>query len=346
MINFDKLGKWGGIFRLIFPLLIILPLIAIGTMGFYIIEKQYTFFDAFYMTMITISTVGFTEVHSLTESGRMFTVFLIVISFGTFAYALSEFTRMIVDGEFNKYFKRQQINAMLESLENHVIICGYGRNGRQAANVLRMHKRAFVVIEKTPGPDEDIPRYLDELVIYGDATSDEILNKAGISRANALITTLPKDADNVFIVLSARALNAGLTIISRASEENSDKKLRIAGANNVIMPDKVGGAHMASLVMKPDIIEFIDVMTGQEGDMNNLVEISLLHFGNTTTTTLKELNLHKKTGVNVIGLKKPEDGYVVNPDEETVITPQTKLFVLGSAGQLKVLKRLIEKEYS
>jgi voltage-gated potassium channel len=146
------------------------------------------------------------------------------------------------------------LNATIEKLNDHVIICGYGRNGRQAAQVLKKHKQRFIVIEKSVELTNTMQHQYSDLVINADATLDEVLLKAGILRAKALVTTLPVDADNLFIVLTARNLNPNLTIISRASEDNSDTKLKIAGANNVIMPDKVGGAHMASLIMKPDVI--------------------------------------------------------------------------------------------
>ncbi len=230
------------------PLAFLLLTIIIGIVGFEIIEG-FSFLDAFYMTIITVATVGFQEVHPLSEGGRIFTAFLIITSFGTFAYAVTAISKYVVDGEFNQYFKNKKVSSAIDKLENHVIICGYGRNGRQAAHVLKKHNTRFVVIEEKKDIVSSITHRFSDLVLEGDATQDEILEKAGIVRAKALITTLPTDADNLFIVLSARTLNPQLTIISRASEDNSDKKLKLAGADNVIMPDKIGGAHMASLVM-------------------------------------------------------------------------------------------------
>jgi len=259
--------------RILLPLYLLMAITVVGTLGYHFI-CDYPYIDAFYMTISTVATVGFGEVHPLNDAGRLFTAFLIIISFGTFAYAISSITRFVIDGEFNLLFKNRKLNAAIQKLDNHVIICGYGRNGRQSAQVLKKHRQRFIVIEKNAELTNTMQHEYSDLVVTGDATLDETLLKAGILRAKALITSLPIDADNLFIVLTARNLNPKLTIISRASEDNSDTKLKIAGANNVIMPDKVGGAHMASLVMKPDVVEFVDYIVGQGGDAHHLETIN------------------------------------------------------------------------
>jgi len=315
--------------------------IIIGTVGYILIEN-YRLLDAFYMTIITIATVGYEEVHPLSDAGMLFTSFLIITSFGTFAYAVSSITRFVIDGEFNNLFKLQKLNSSIEKLSDHVIICGYGRNGRQAAQVLKKHNKRFVVIEKNIKLTESLNHKFQDLVLTGDSTQDEILLKAGILKAKALITTLPADADNVFIVLTARNLNPKLTIISRASEDGSDIKIKIAGADNVIMPDKVGGAHMASLVMKPDVMEFIDHITAQGGDNNNLEEINFSHLpDHLKNKTLKDLEIRNKSGANIIGFKTETGQYIINPSADTLIIPQAKIFVLGTPEQLRKLKELL-----
>lgn len=315
-------------------------IVCIGIFGFISIER-YNFLDAFYMTIITVGTVGFQEVHPLSDQGKVFTAFLIITSFGTFAYAVSSISKYLLDGEFNKYFKNYKLLTAIDKLEGHVIICGYGRNGRQAAHVLKKHNTRFVVIEQKKEIVESINHKYSDLMLEGDATIDEVLLKAGIGKAKALITTLPIDADNVFIVLSARALNPGLVIISRASEDNSDKKLKIAGADNIIMPDKLGGAHMASLVMKPDVIEFVDYITGQGGDNIRLEEIT---FENLTieyqNKTIRDLEIRNKSGANIIGFKTAQGEYIINPSADTKIIPDAKLFVLGTTDQIIKLKEL------
>ena len=328
-------------YRFYAPLLILLSVWVIGTIGYVIIDN-YSWFDAFYMTIITVATVGYGEVAPLSQGGKLFTAFLIITSFGTFAYAVSSITKFVIDGEFNEFFKNRKLNATIEKISDHVIICGYGRNGRQAAQVLKKHHKRFVVIENSAALTSTLNHKFSELVITGDSTQDEVLIKAGILRAKAIITTLPVDADNLFIVLSARNLNKNLTIISRASEDNSDTKLKIAGANNVIMPDKVGGAHMASLVMKPDVMEFIDHITAEGGDNISLEEISFDRIPDELKNkTLKDLEIRNRSGANIIGYKTAKGEYIINPSADTLVIPDSKLFVLGTPEQIAALKKIL-----
>lgn len=328
-------------YRFFIPIIILNSLLVIGTIGYMLIDG-YNLLDAFYMTVITVATVGYGEVQPLSDEGRLFTAFLIITSFGTFAYAVSYITKFVVDGELNLFFKNQRMNAAVEKLDNHVIICGYGRNGRQAAQVLKRQNNRFVVIEKDSELTSQITHKFSDLVLTGDASHDEMLIKAGIMKAKALITTLPSDAANLFIVLTARHLNPKLTIISRASDDGSDTKLKIAGANNVIMPDKVGGAHMASLLLKPDVIEFLDYITLQSGDDINLEELPLTEVSDQLKNkTLKELELRNKSGANIIGYKTVEGNYIVNPGADTLIQPHSKLFVLGNHEQIAKLKDIL-----
>jgi voltage-gated potassium channel len=328
-------------YRFYAPLLILLGVWLMGTIGYVIIDN-YTWFDAFYMTIITVATVGYGEVAPLSHSGKLFTAFLIITSFGTFAYAVSSITKFVLDGEFNEFFKNRKLNKTIEDLTDHVIICGYGRNGRQAAQVLKKHNKRFVVIENDLKVTSSFNHKFKDLVLTGNSTHDDVLIKAGIFRAKALITTLPVDADNLFIVLTARNLNKNLTIISRASEDNSDTKLKIAGADNVIMPDKVGGAHMASLVMKPDVMEFIDHITAEGGDNINLEEISFNKIPDELKNkTLKDLEIRNRSGANIIGYKTAMGEYIVNPSADTRIIAESKLFVLGTQEQINALKKIL-----
>ncbi len=327
--------------RFLMPIAILIAVLLFGTIGYWILEG-YTLFNAFYMTIITVATVGYGEVQPLTVTGKVFTVCLIIISFGTFAYAVSAITKFVLDGEFNQLYKNRKLNAAIEKLSDHVIICGYGRNGRQAAQVLKRHNRRFVVVESNSQITESITHKFSELVVTGDSTKDEILIKAGIHKASAIITTLPMDADNLFIVLTARNLNPKITIISRASEDNSDTKLKIAGANNVIMPDRVGGAHMASLVMKPDVMEFIDFITAEGGDNISLEEIAYDSVSEELKQkTLKDLEIRNKSGANIIGFKTATGEYLVNPSADTKIIPNSKIFVLGTPDQIRKLKDIL-----
>lgn len=225
--------------KILVPVFLLGIVLIVGILGYRFISG-YSFVNAFYMTVTTVATVGYGEIEPLDTKGRMFTAFLIISSFGTFAYAVTSLTKFVIDGEFNSFFKTKRMSDAINKLNGHVIICGFGRNGKQASSVLKKNNKRFVVIENKSEVTGQMTHKYHELVITGDATQDEVLLHAGVKRASALITTLPNDADNLFIVLSARNLNADLTIISRASDDNSDVKLKIAGANNVIMPDKVG----------------------------------------------------------------------------------------------------------
>ena len=267
MLNFRHFKK------IYWALFLLFVIILSGIVGFKVIEG-YTWIEAFYMTILTVSTVGFNEVHPLSDVGRLFTSFLIIFSFGTFAYTVTSITIYVLDGEFNRYFRDLRVIRQVNKISNHTIICGYGRNGKQAVAELNAHHKEFVLIEQDHDILEELREIHDIPFIEGDATFEKTLEKAGIHRARALITTLPKDADNMFVVLTAREMNPNLLIISRASKDNSDKKLRRAGADNVIMPDKIGGAHMASLVIKPDVIEFMDYVMGQGSNTVNLEEIT------------------------------------------------------------------------
>ncbi len=327
------------------PLLIIALIIVTGVTGFMLIEN-FNLLDALYMTIITITTVGYGEVHALSTAGRIFNMLLIVSSFATFAYSLAKLTRYVVDGEMNKFFKNRKIMSTIKELKDHVIICGYGRNGKQAAKILSNHKVKFVVIEANEELIEQGLLKRDEILyIKGDATDDEVLSSAGIERAKALITALPEDADNVYIVLSARSLSNTIQIISRSSTPGSATKLRKAGADSVISPDKIGGTHMATLISKPDVIEFIDYLSGEEGESIHLESVGY----ETLPDELKDKTLQKimswrKTGVNCIGIKDAEGKFIINPPEETLINTKMKVIVLGTRQQIEEMKGNVEHQ--
>lgn len=232
----------------------------------------------------------------------------------------------------------------IDKLKDHVIVCGFGRNGRQAARTLQMHNEPFIVIEKDPETLEEYKKEHPEvLFMTGDGTDDENLRKAGVERAKALITALPADADNVFIVLSARTMNPGIRIISRASDSATMPKLKKAGADNVILPDRIGGTHMATLVSKPDVIEFIDYLSGEEGESINVESVPY----DELPTNVKDKPLHdvmswNKTGVNCIGIKNGEGKFVINPPEDTIITKGMKVIVLGTRPQIDKMRKNLE----
>lgn len=329
--------RWA--YRLLLPFLLLQGIIAIGIAGYMLIEN-YTFIEAIYMTTLAVTTVGFREVRELTPSGEIFTTCLLIVSWGTLIFILARLTQFIVGGEINKYFKMRKLMIAIDKLNDHVIVCGFGRNGQQAAHTLRVHNVPFLVVERKEDLVEQYIASNPELVyIVGDGTDDEVLKKAGVDRARALITALPTDADNVFIVLSARALNPRIRIISRASHMASQPKLIKAGADSVILPDKIGGTHMATLVSKPDVVEFIDYLSGEEGESINMESVPYHELPPAVRDRpLHEVMTWKKTGVNCIGIKNVEGKFVINPPDSTVITNGMKVIVLGTKKQIEQMK--------
>lgn len=330
--------------RLLFPLIYLHIIIVFGIAGYMLLEK-YTLVEAVYMTTLAITTVGFREVKTLSTEGQLFTVILLIISWASLAFILARLTQFVISGEINQYFKNRKLMQTIDKLRNHVVICGFGRNGRQAARTLQVHNETFVVIEKNPEALEDYQKEHPEvLFMLGDGTDDEYLKKAGIEKAKALITALPADADNVFIVLSARALNPGIQIISRASDSNTMPKLKKAGADNVILPDKIGGTHMATLVSKPDVIEFIDYLSGEEGESINVESVPYNELpDHIKGRSLNDVMDWKKTGVNCIGIKNNEGKFVINPPADTIITKGMKVIVLGTKLQIERMKTNLDK---
>lgn len=322
---------------------LLLASMIIGITGYMLIEN-YTFIEAFYMTIISISTAGYLEVHPLSDAGRIFTSLFLITNIGIFFYGVTAIARLIIEGEFRNLFKNYKVVKNIKELEGHVIVCGYGRNGKQVCLELADDKQPYVVIEHREDTLAEIKENPDILFLEGDATEEVVLIEAGIKKAKAIITTLPEDPDNVYVTLSSRELNPGILIISRASNESSVTKLKRAGATNVIMPEKIGGAHMAALVMKPDIMEFIAQLTGQASDISltfeefSLNDISDEYAGK----TIKDFDIRNKTGANIIGLRLADGTYVINPLPETVLSTNTKLIVLGNRQQIADMKKLID----
>lgn len=296
------------------------------------------------MTTISITTAGFAEVKPLSDAGRLFTIFLLLTSWATFAWVITRITQFVVTGEINQYFKTKKNMKAVTELNHHVILCGFGRNGQQAARTLKNHHIDFVVIEKErESMEKALPFFPEIIYLIGDGTDDDLLKKAGIEKAIALITALPDDADNVFIVLSARALNQKLQIISRASDESSFPKLRKAGADNVIMPDKIGGSHMATLVSKPDVIEFMDFLSSEDGESVNMESVPY----DILPPAIKDKPLRivmewNKTGVNCLGIKNKEGKFIINPSDEMLVTEGCKVIVFGTRSQIAEMKHNLD----
>ena len=323
-----------------FTLGLLLSIVVIGSIGYSLLG--FTTSEAIYQTIITITTVGFEEVHQLDNRGMWFTSFLVVVSIGIFFYAVTSFTRYIVEGVFMNTYKDSKVKRKIEKLSDHVVICGYGRNGKQAAIELHEHDVKVVIIEQNPEIIQGLRETPGILYVEGDATDEEVLRQTHLESARAMITTLPQDADNLFVVLSAKELNPNIRIISRASLDNSDVKLKRAGATNVIMPDKIGGQRMAKLVAQPDIVEFIDILLLQSADNVVLEEISCKDLAACFAgKSISELDIRNTSGANIIGLKRKDKSYLINPLPETSLTSTDQLFALGTKSQINHLRKTI-----
>jgi len=326
--------------RITWALTLMVLVLFIGVMG-YRFNHGFSWVEAIYMTIITVTTVGFSEVRPLDEDAKIFTVFLIVSSVFIFGFAISVITEYILSRNSLQLLKKKRVKNKISRLTNHVVVCGYGRNGQQAAEKLKAYNKPFVVIEKDR---ELIEAHENEaLFVEGDVNEDEVLVAAGIEKAQYLVTALPDDAINLFVVLSARQLNEKLFIISRASQGTSVKKLKFAGANKVIMPDKIGGEHMASLVVMPDLITFMDKLSLEGEHTTNLEEVEIADFSNEKEcSSIKDLDLRRRTGCTIIGYIAPNGNYIINPEADLELEAKGKVIVLGRPEQIDKLNQMFQ----
>lgn len=318
---------------------LLLAELILGTVGYMVLE-DYHLDEAFYMTIITISTVGFTEVQPLDTGGRIFTTALILVNIGIFAYLLAVFSYFIIQGEIFKNMHLNLINNKIAKLDNHIILCGYGKYGREAAAHFDDHNLPYVVIDKDPDIIETIQKSEDPILyIDGDATLDETLEQAGLERANAIISALPDDSENVFIVLTARQMRPDIKIISRARDPRTNKKLLKAGANHVVMPDQIGGFYMATLVSKPRAVEFFSFITN---DFHSDIGFEEIDFEDLSPEchykSIRDLGIRHATGANIIGYRQPNGKYLVNPPPDTKFLPDSSFIILGNSEQLEKVR--------
>lgn len=329
------------LFKRLSSFFVLLFLVVCSGMIGYIGLEKYNAIDAFYMTIITISTVGFSEVRQLSPEGKLFTATLIISSFGIFAYAISSITTYLIGGEYKEFRKQHKLMREIATLKNHVIICGFGRVGKQVAQDLAITKTPFVIIEQDAVLISEHSNEENYIFLKGDATVDESLEKANLENAKSVISCLPKDTDNLYVVLSARERNSRVIIISRATNSGSISKLKFAGANNVILPDTIGGSHMASLITNPDVMEFLDIVRVQGTTGANINSVSFAELpSDLQNKTIGQLDAKKLTGVSIIGYKTPDGNYIVNPDSEIIMVPHSSLFVLGSTSQINRLRSI------
>ena len=328
----------GSRIRIIRLILLFVGVIALGTLGYFLIEG-WSWGDALYMTAITLSTVGFGEVRSLSPAGRVFTILLIFAGVGLIIYFLSSMAEYLVSFNMEHEWRKRRSSNMVNKMKDHIIVCGYGQVGSSAAAALQESGRDVVVIDGNPRRVK-IAHENDLAAIEGDATKDETLIKAGVERARSIIISTGDDSLNLFVVLSARSLNLDLYIIARANQSVNDEKLRRAGANRVVSPYQIGGQHMANIVIRPHVTDFFDVVTLSGGE-EIWVEEQTLEPGCTLAgQSMVESDIRRQTGVTLIAIYRPESGTNIVPDSSTRLAEGDKLIVLGTRDQLASLQTL------
>jgi len=309
--------------------------VAFGTAG-YILVEGWGFLDSLYMTVITLTTVGYREVHDLSDGGVIFTIILLVGGVGVVIFALTKGAQVILDLEYNQIFRRRRVEKAIRGLKDHYIICGYGRMGKIIARELREEGVKFLVIEKRPIQQEEE----GVLILKGDATRDETLHEAGIDRASGLISVLPTDAENLFVVLSARGLNPNLLIVARAIEEGSEQKLLRAGATKVVSPYHIGGLRMAHTVLKPTVVDFLEFATKSGNLELQIEEIQIQEKSELIGLTLEECGIGRDLGVIIVAIKQPTGDTRFNPTFRSTVKPGDTLIALGEQSKLRMVEEM------
>jgi voltage-gated potassium channel len=324
--------------RLLLALGVFLVLVVGGTAGYMLIEG-WSLFDSLYMTVITLTTVGYGEVHPLSAAGRWFTMILLLGGVFTLFYTATELIRAIVSGEVAAVVGRRRMELSLAGMHDHLIVCGFGRMGRLVCQDFSARGMPFVVIDRRPDILE-VFHLPHGIALHGDATSDEMLKQAGVERARGLISVLASDADNLYIVMSARLLCENLFIVARAEDERSEQKLVRAGANRAISPYHIGGMRVAQAVLRPNVVDFIELAT-RTGHLELQLEETRIGAGSALAgTTIKDSNVRQNLGLIIVAIKLPTGKMLFNPPPETVLHPDDILIALGDRKNLDALEKL------
>jgi voltage-gated potassium channel len=326
--------------RLVRRLLLIAAAIVLtllfGTVGFTVLER-WPVFDAFYMTLITMTTVGYTEVHPLTAAGRIFNSFLIFFGVTTMFFAIGVMTQTIIEFQLDEFFDKRRLKKMIDTLHDHYIICGFGRVGRGAAGELQRAGVPFVIADMNQTRVEAAMR-AGMLAVVADTTRDENLRDLKIANAKGLIAALATDADNLFLILSAKTLNPGLYIATRAGEEEAEAKLRRAGADAVFAPYSLAGHRLAQAMLRPDVVHFLDFTTGNIGLNVAIEQVRVSNASEFVSHSLKDMQIRRDLGVIVLAIRKHDGQMLFNPPAETEISGGDVLIVMGEQEKLRKLE--------
>lgn len=306
--------------------------IAIGTSGFMLVEG-WSFVDSLYMTVITISTVGFREVHELSPAGKLFAIVVIVGGLGTAGYTLSRAAQLLVEGELLDFLGRRRMKSNLEKLQGHLIVCGYGRIGRPVVDGLARDGRSFVVIDRDPA-NEDSFHQRGNIYIVGDATDEEVLKLAHIESASVLLALLPSDPDNLYLALTAKALNPSIRVVSRAQDEKAETKLKRGGADQTVAPYGIAANRVLHAAVRPAVVEFMEIMTRHGPLQLGMEEVIVAEGSSVADRTLAESDIRRSCGVIVVGIKRSSGGMKFNPDASERISAGDTLIVMGEENDL------------
>ena len=313
--------------------LLLLLLVSFGTAGYMLIEK-WNFLDAVFMSVQTLTTVGFGFVHPLSDAGRIFTIIYILFGVILFLYLATEFASTMTNFNLEKVIRKQNMEKRLKNFKNHFILCGYGRTGNEIAAQLKYNKMDFVIIDKDPTIEASIQE-IDVPYVIGDATEDETLEKANVSQAKGLLCALSDDVDNLYLTLSARNLNPGLIIVTRCIKSSNEVKFKKAGANKIILPYEISGRRMVSSIIKPDVTDFLDVVVHTKGHELELeMEQSYLKAGSSLENkTIYDSEIRQKTGIIIVAIKR-KGKYITSPPPDTILQAGDCLIILGTTEQL------------
>jgi voltage-gated potassium channel len=335
------LGGMLALRLLLLPLGVLLALLVGGTVGYRLIGG-WSWLDALYMTVITITTVGFHEVRPLGAGGRVFTMVLALGGVFTAFYAAAAFIRAVVTGEIRTVLGRQRMENLLAHLNEHLVVCGFGRMGRLVCEEFSAAGLPFVVVDRNPAVLEDfsIPHGIP---LAGDATADEVLRKAGVERARALVTAAASDADNLYVAMSARFINEKLFIVARAESEGAERKLLRAGASRVISPYSIGGHRVAQAVLRPNAMEFLELAT-RSAHLELQIEETELRAGSPLIgQSLKASPVRSELGIIIVAIKKPDGKMLFNPRPESVLEVGDVVITLGHRQQLDRLEAMAHR---
>ncbi len=302
-------------------------------------EENWSYLDSFYFTLITMTTIGFSELHPLSSTARLFIIVLIFLGVGTTAYTITTSAQIFLDGRLKEYFESKKMQKRIDKLNNHYIICGFGRIGRYISEELNKLDFPFIVIETDKNKIEEI-QILDMNYVEGDATTDSVLKEAMIEESQAIIIAVGQDAASVFITLSARGLNEDIYILARYEQLGTDQKLYKAGANKALSPHLVSGGRMVQLLLKPTVTDFLDLATSHEMIELTFEEVHIKKESLIANKSLKESGLKEDFGVIVVGLKGENGDMIFNPPSNTVIHAGDSVIILGNYEQTKRMQAL------